>query len=307
MSERLRDLVDAEDPAVAELARMVRAASDLDPLPGARDRVRAGLDGSRQRGQRSWRPVLVGLMVVGTTLVVIVGVRRLMAPGAAPPPASLRAVEGDGSKSAIAPPVPPMSAIPPRIPSDLRTGEAVTAGVRPQPVRDIAAGPELPPPAAGDADATTVPPPPSPIAPEPKPIRRPSRVGGFSVPRIAPARQASKAVAPEVSVTELAPPASPPVAREPASRPEAAALVLGALQKLRHDHDAAGALRLLEAYRARFPDGDLAEEALVLSIEARTALDDDGAGAAAAEYLRRFPHGRFRDAAEAAQRRFRDR
>lgn len=307
MSERLRDLVDADDPAVAELARMVRAASDLDPLPGAQDRVRAGLAESRQRRRRSWRPALVGVMVAGATLVLIIGVQRLVGPDAAPHIAPVHAADGDGSNAAIARAAPPTPAIPPRTPSDLRTGGADTAELRPQPGHESAASPELPSPSPRDDAATVAAVPEQPPSPpEPAPIRRPGRVGGFSIPRIAPARQASKAVAPEVSVTEIAPPATPQPERKPESRPEAA-LILDALQKLRHDRDAAGALRLLDAYRAGFPDGDLAEEALVLSIEARAALGDGEARAAAAEYLRRFPHGRFRGVAEDVQRRFRDR
>ena len=76
--------------------------------------------------------------------------------------------------------------------------------------------------------------------------------------------------------------------------------------ELRRDHDVPSAIRQLEAYRRRFPVGELAEEVLALAIEAFAALDDAAARSLADEYLRRFPGGRFSDQAERAQRRFRD-
>lgn len=97
---------------------------------------------------------------------------------------------------------------------------------------------------------------------------------------------------------------SPPLVGDSATVAPAleAELVLHALRLLRNDRDAAGALRELDLYRARFPDGDLAEEVLALSIEAHAALADGAARTLAAEYLRRFPHARFRALAERVQR-----
>lgn len=290
MTERLRDLVAAEDPAVAELARLVRGAADLDPRPGAQERVRLGLAEPGEHRRRLRQPVLVCLVLAAATLVAIVGVQKLIAPRSAPQAASVRTVDGDDTRSANADPAIAMRASSPRPPSELRTGEAAaTPERRPPPVRDAAMTPEI----AAAPDLRPEPP----RAPEPIPPRR-RPVGGFSVPRIAPARQGSAATAPEVSVTDIAAPANPP----PVPSPEAA-LVLEALRLLRHDHDASGALRLLDAYRSQFRDGDLAEEALALAIEARAALGDGAARGLAAEYLQRFPHGRFHALAEGVLRR----
>jgi hypothetical protein len=290
---RLASLVDAEDPAVAELARLVRGAADLDPRPGAQERVRLALAEPGDHRRRWRQPVLVCLALAAATLIAIVGVRKLIAPRSAPQAASVRTVDGDDTRSAnAADPATAMRAISPRPASELRTGEAAaTRERRSPPLRDAAATPEISAAAAPDL------PPEPPRAPEPNPPRR-RPVGGFSVPRIAPAQQGSEARVPEVSVTDIAAPANPP----PIPSPEAA-LVLDALRLLRHDHDASGALRLLDTYRGQFRDGDLAEEALALAIEARAALGDGAARGLAAEYLQRFPHGRFHALAEGVLRR----
>jgi hypothetical protein len=80
-----------------------------------------------------------------------------------------------------------------------------------------------------------------------------------------------------------------------------AALVVDAMRQLRRGHDPRAALRELDAYLDRFPDGDLAEEVLALAIEARTALGDSAAVPLAERYLQRYPHGRFREQAEHAR------
>jgi hypothetical protein len=84
-------------------------------------------------------------------------------------------------------------------------------------------------------------------------------------------------------------------------------LVLEAARTLRRDHDPRRALALLEQYVQRNPDGDLIEETLALTIQARSQLDDPAAAAVADDYLARFPAGRFRDEAVRAQTRFADR
>lgn len=74
-----------------------------------------------------------------------------------------------------------------------------------------------------------------------------------------------------------------------------------AMQALRRDHDPKQAERLLSRYRAQHPASPLSEEALALAIEAAAARDRVAARALAAEYLQRFPHGRFVDLAKGAQ------
>jgi hypothetical protein len=64
--------------------------------------------------------------------------------------------------------------------------------------------------------------------------------------------------------------------------------------------DMARAASLLAEYRSKYPDGDLQEEALALSIEAAAARHDGSAQSFAAQYLKRFPNGRFREQAERA-------
>jgi hypothetical protein len=64
--------------------------------------------------------------------------------------------------------------------------------------------------------------------------------------------------------------------------------------------DMARVARLLDDYRSKYPDGDLQEEALALSIEAAIARGDDNARRFAAQYLKRYPNGRFREQAERA-------
>jgi hypothetical protein len=100
-------------------------------------------------------------------------------------------------------------------------------------------------------------------------------------------------------------PGAPRLPIEPAAPPALAtpdaALAVDAMRQLRRGHDPRAALRELDAYLDRYPDGDLAEEVLALAIEARTALGDDAAASLAERYLQRYPHGRFREHAERAR------
>ena len=81
-------------------------------------------------------------------------------------------------------------------------------------------------------------------------------------------------------------------------------MVLAAVKALRRDRDPGRAQVLLEDYLRLHPGGALVEEALALSIEAAAARGDEAAATLAAEYLRRFPAGRFREVARRAQLRF---
>jgi hypothetical protein len=76
------------------------------------------------------------------------------------------------------------------------------------------------------------------------------------------------------------------------------------MRLLHRDHDPNGALKLLTRYVQLYPNGDLLEESLALTIEAKSLQGDADAGKLGAEYLRRFPSGRFTEAARAAQQRF---
>jgi hypothetical protein len=110
----------------------------------------------------------------------------------------------------------------------------------------------------------------APAAPAPRALRRPSRLASH-------ARAAGS-----------------PIHSEDPSR------VVDAIQALRTDHDPVRAGRLLSEYLARYPHGALAEEAVALSIEAAAARHSPSATTFAERYLRQYPNGRFRRAAEQA-------
>jgi hypothetical protein len=243
--QRLRDLRDCDDPALAELARLVRA-TDVEPRPGAYERVRNAIAEPR-RHRRWWhQPVVVVVVLAILFPMAIAGVSKLLARTPEPTTETPRAPDS-GTTSAPTrhePPAPPVTSVP--------------------------------------AD-----PPPLPKPAEPqRPMRRPLDDAPRTQPRIH-TREPSTPVETAQSVEAM--------------------LVLGALRSLRHDHDLPSAIRQLDEYLARFPTGDLVEEALALTIEALAAQDNRDALRLADEYLRRFPRGRFRDQAEGARRRFVDR
>jgi outer membrane protein assembly factor BamD (BamD/ComL family) len=85
-----------------------------------------------------------------------------------------------------------------------------------------------------------------------------------------------------------------------------AQLLAEAVKTLRNDRDAKRAQALLEGYLRRYPQGVLVEEALALAIEAAAVREDKDAARLAAEYLKRYPAGRFRAIANEALSRFPD-
>jgi hypothetical protein len=248
---------------------------------------------------------VVALALAVVVPVAVARVQRLTRPRRPPPPAPrLEHVPPRPAPAPAPEPAPILTAFPeavwtaPSIADDdsiylIPQPEipARVAQVAPKALAEPVRTPEIAAPAASEVPAP-------PLAPVP------ARTGsgaspGFRGPE--PDREHAPPLALGAPRMPLRPQAPRP---EPAPRPEEAALVLGALHSLRHDHDAHGALHQLDEYRARFPDGDLTEEALALMIEARAALDDREAGALAAQYVQRYPKGRFREAAERALRRF---
>lgn len=140
-------------------------------------------------------------------------------------------------------------------------------------------------------------------------------------------RSAIPTVAPVVTPVDEAPPADaePETALRPGHRPgkgsnkasrnkasqmmtrrpraassEDPSRVVDAIQALRTDHDPVRAETLLSEYLARYPHGALTEEAVALSIEAASARHSPGAALFAERYMRDYPNGRFRRAAEQA-------
>ena len=65
------------------------------------------------------------------------------------------------------------------------------------------------------------------------------------------------------------------------------------MRALRVEHNPVRARGLLARYLAEHPSGNLAEEALALSIEAALAHHDVDVVALANRYLRLYPHGSF--------------
>jgi hypothetical protein len=90
-----------------------------------------------------------------------------------------------------------------------------------------------------------------------------------------------------------------PAAATPSAASPGGALMMEVMQA-RRAGDMARAASLLAEYRSKYPDGDLYEEALALSIEAAVARGDDNAQRLAGQYLKRYPNGRFREQAERA-------
>lgn len=108
-----------------------------------------------------------------------------------------------------------------------------------------------------------------------------------------PASTSLVAPEPEAAVVQAQPPAKPPrnAARLPSS--DDVPPIIQAMRALRIEHDPVRARALVAPYLARHPDGELAQEALAISIEAAAAHHDEDASALAARYLRLYPTGAF--------------
>jgi hypothetical protein len=78
-----------------------------------------------------------------------------------------------------------------------------------------------------------------------------------------------------------------------AATPEESEVLLGAMRALRVDHDPDRARTILSQYLAGHPKGALAEEALVMLVEAAVAHGDRDASALAARYFQLYPRGEF--------------
>jgi len=70
-------------------------------------------------------------------------------------------------------------------------------------------------------------------------------------------------------------------------------LLVKAMRALRIERDSARARTLLVSYLARHPKADLAEEALVMLVEAAAAHGDGDAALLADQYSALYPDGQF--------------
>ncbi len=118
------------------------------------------------------------------------------------------------------------------------------------------------------------------VAPPP-----PSAIEPASAPRAEPAQPA---------------PAQPRRAARPAppAGPEETGILLEAMRALRVDRDPARARSLLSAFLERHPRSELAEEALVMLVEAAVARRDRDASRLADRYFKLYPRGPFRGQVE---------
>jgi hypothetical protein len=109
-----------------------------------------------------------------------------------------------------------------------------------------------------------------------------------------PLEPTADVAAPRRAVRAPAPPRAPrPVAAPAPVAGEDTSAVSAALRALRVEGNPARARGLLARYLAEHPNGNLAEEALALSIEAALAHHDADAAVLGARYLRLYPRGSF--------------
>jgi outer membrane biosynthesis protein TonB len=139
--------------------------------------------------------------------------------------------------------------------------------------------------------APRAPAPRSEAAPEVEPSEAPAAEPAPPVPARAPApRPARAATTKQAPAARAEAPPTPPPADEP--------LVYEAMVALRQRGDRATAAARAFTYLERHPQGPLAEEALEIAREALSQSSPARARELAREYLRRFPRGVYRAAAE---------
>jgi hypothetical protein len=149
-------------------------------------------------------------------------------------------------------------------------------------------------PRAASAPVARIEAPAQPIVPTPTIVEMPVALPAETpppAPAVAPVSpRPMRAAPPRAELRAPARASAPVITDEPT-------LVATAMRTLRRDHDPAGAALLLDGYLRRWPNGALIEEALALAIEAANARGDARAHTFAAQYLQRFPNGRFAEVA----------
>ncbi len=266
----------ARDARIGALLRKVPPPLPL--LPARRDRVAlrlAGQVGTAPRGRRRW--AFLALLIAGTSSLVFAA-EALRSRLRVPPPAA--ALSEPETRPLTPPP------------------EARTARLTPAVAAPLLLPPTSPPPAAPQPPVRR-----GSRALAALPAREPRRPPGarkaarlaIAAPTRSPAAPASTALVPPsagpvathaANAARLAPPDTTniaelirqPVAPAAGARPpyarlgEETALLRRALESLRHDDDAAGALDALDDYERRFPFGVLRPNAQLVRIDALVAL-----------------------------------
>jgi hypothetical protein len=137
---------------------------------------------------------------------------------------------------------------------------------------------------------------------------------------IRPAAPANRAQSPSQQVAPPAPTPSPAIPDPPTAAPptpeargaaggsrklatpEESQLLLDAMRAIRVEHAPSRARTMLAGYLAHHPQGALAEEALVMLVEAAASHGDPDAPALARRYLAQYPNGEFTDQIRRAMR-----
>jgi hypothetical protein len=143
-------------------------------------------------------------------------------------------------------------------------------------------------------------------SPSERPTLPPANVDSAARAPLAVAPPVVQTPSPSETTSDAPPraPSSPSMSNHAARVPsEDERLVFDAMRALRQEGQPDKAARALDDYLRRHPQGELAEEALALSIEAALVRSDPRAKDMANRYLAMYPKGRFRQVAERARAR----
>jgi len=237
--ERWRASPEPSEPSQARAAALLRQvpappALSAEQLERIEDRLRA----RARQGKApmpAWLKWAIGVGAFGGAPLAFAAVMKLVFAPAASTPEAERHVPSPAGQSQAAPAPPAASAS----------------------ATDI---PAAAPSAAAGSSALAMP------AASSRPVVAPSAGGA------PPMEMDLRPRAPAASKRAAAPaPAASPAVSASTLKDESA-LLAAALSKLRADHDPAGALESLDAYRLRFPDGVLRDEARVGRVDALLAL-----------------------------------
>jgi len=134
----------------------------------------------------------------------------------------------------------------------------------------------------------------------PPPVQRLRHAPGerYSVPGMVMPSEAAPVATPQPQTSDEPASAARPKRASKAAQPDDLGLLLDAMRALRVERNPVRARALLSTYLDRHPKGELAEEALVMLVEAAVAHHDSDAQALVARYHRLYPRGVFRGLVE---------